>query len=368
MDATPVTWRVLIEAGWKGTPGLRVFCTGEALAADLAGELVERSPEVWNLYGPTETTIWSAIHRIRSGAPPILIGRPVANTEMYILDRRFQPVPTGVSGELYIGGHGLARGYLNRPDLTVEKFIEHPFQPGARVYRTGDLARYRSDGSIECQGRIDHQVKIRGFRIELGEIEAALKEHEAVKQAVVVAREDTPGDKRLVAYVAPSNEHTPDRAELRDRLRQRLPDYMVPAYYVILPEIPLSPNGKIDRRRLPPPDHEAVAEAAKEYVAPRTPVEESVHDIWVQLLRRDRIGVFDNFFDLGGHSLSAMQVVARIHRAFGVEVPLSRLFENPTIEGTALAVNEIRASACDEDDLARLLAEVEGSPEGDARG
>ena len=205
MQATPATWRLLLQAGWEGDRSLKIFCGGEALPRDLVGPLLERCKEFWNLYGPTETTIWSTVYQVKSKEDPILIGCPIANTQVYILDNSLQPVPIGVAGELHIGGDGLARGYLNRPELTAEKFIPHPFSadPKARVYKTGDLARYRSDGTIECLGRIDHQVKVRGYRIELGEIESPVKEAEGVGNCVVVLREDRPGDQRLVAYYVP---------------------------------------------------------------------------------------------------------------------------------------------------------------------
>ncbi len=251
LQATPATWRLLVETGWPGSPGLKMLCGGEPLPLVLAQQLLQRGGELWNMYGPTETTIWSTVCHITDQDATISIGRPIANTQTYILDRHLQPVPLGVIGSLYIGGDGLARGYLNRPDLTGEKFIPNPFQPDGRIYHTGDLARYLPDGSIECLGRDDSQVKIRGFRIELGEIEAVLRQHSAIQHAVVLAREDIPGEKKLVAYY--TSETSPTSRELSRYLREKLPTYMVPSAYVALETFPLTPNGKVDRRALPPP-------------------------------------------------------------------------------------------------------------------
>ncbi len=251
LQATPVTWGLLLVADWQGKRGLTAVCTGEAMPRELAAELRPRVGRLWNLYGPTETTIWSTGFLVEKGEEQILIGRPIANTQCYILDEQRQPVPIGVIGELYISGDGLARGYLNRPELTEEKFVPNPFVPEKRMYRTGDLARYRADGNIECLGRTDHQVKLRGFRIELGEIESALKQHTGIDQCVVIAREDEPGDKRLVAYVVSVDpDFVPGAAELREFLKQRLPEYMVPTVFSILDRFPLTPNGKIDHKAL----------------------------------------------------------------------------------------------------------------------
>ena len=290
------------------------------------------------------------------------IGRPIANTRIYILDRELQPVPVGVPGELHIGGDGLARGYLNRPDLTAEKFIADPFsgEPGARLYRTGDLARYRPDGNIEFLGRMDHQVKVRGFRIELGEIEAVLGQHPGLREAVVLAREDGPGDKRLVAYVvAHSGGASVAVSELRGFLGEKLPDYMIPSVFVFLDAMPLTPSGKVDRRGLPAPDA-ARPEGQEGYVAPRTPVEEALAGIWAEVLGLDRVGIHDNFFELGGHSLLATQVVSQARRLFQVELALRRLFEAPTVAGLVESLAQSLDKSANPADLVEVLADLEG--------
>ena len=330
MQATPVTWHLLLGAGWQGEPTLKVLCGGEALPPELARQLLPRAASLWNLYGPTETTIWSTACRVEPGDDEVTIGRPIANTHIYILDARLNPTPVGVPGELYIGGDGLARGYLNRPELTAERFIPHPFssEPGARLYKTGDLARYRPDGTIEHLGRLDFQVKIRGFRIELGEIESVLGQHPAVGQAVVMARQDTPGDKRLVAYVV--NRRPATTPELQQHVMQHLPMYMVPSAFVFMEALPLTPNNKVDRRRLPAPEQKSGSPQGT-FVAPRTPLEETIAGIWAQVLGLEQVGIHDNFFVLGGHSLLAMQVLSRLRAALQVEVPLHRFLEGPTV-------------------------------------
>ncbi|MFL6289704.1 MAG: amino acid adenylation domain-containing protein, partial [Thermoanaerobaculia bacterium] len=325
LQATPATWRLLIDSGWQSGEGLKALCGGEALPPSLASDLLARVGSLWNVYGPTETTVWSTVEEIHG---PVSIGRPIGNTEAYVLDGHGNPVPVGALGELVLGGAGVARGYLGRPDLTAEKFVPNPFSvPGSRMYRTGDLARWCPEGTLECLGRIDHQVKVRGFRIELGEIEAALGRHPDVTAAVVVVR-----DERLVAYVVGA-----DVSGLRSWLRQSLPEYMVPTAWVALEKLPLTPNGKVDRRALPAP-----AMAAASATAPRNPVEELLAEIWCELLGLDRVGIDDDFFDLGGHSLKATQLVARVRRAFGVDLPLRRLFEVPTVAGLGRVVERLR--------------------------
>lgn len=331
MQATPATWRLLLEAGWRTRGRLKILCGGEAVSRDLADQLLGRASSVWNMYGPTETTIWSAIHRIESGGV-LSIGRPIDNTQIYILDSRFKPVPLGVPGELYIGGAGLARGYKNRPELVAQQFIPNPFSedPGARLYRTGDLARYLVDGNIEFLGRIDHQVKIRGFRIELGEIETVLRQHPAIAHVVVVDKEFS-GDKRLIGYVAANGEEAPTEGELKDLLRRKVPEYMVPSAFVFLESLPLTPNGKLDRRALPAPDGRR-EETRNGLVAARDLVELELARIWGKVLNVASISMTDNFFDMGGHSLLAVRLFAQIEQKFSKKLPLATLFEAPTIE------------------------------------
>ncbi len=337
MQATPATWRLLIDSGWEGLAGLKVLCGGEALPRDLADAIQARGADLWNVYGPTETAIWSATGPVGEG--PVRIGSPIDNTRFYVVDPACQLVPVGVPGELWIAGDGVARGYFRRPDLTSEKFIANPFsgEPGTRLYRTGDLVRYREDGSIEFLGRIDHQVKVRGFRIELGEIEAALGRHPPVAQAVVGTRGEG-GDKQLVAWLVGREDLS--LSALRSFLHTVLPDYMVPAVFVVLDVLPLNPSGKVDRKALPAP--EAASATTGEHVAPRGPVEELVAQIWAEVLRAERVGATDNFFDLGGHSLLATQVVSRVRVALGIELPLQRLFEAPTVAGLARAIEAAR--------------------------
>jgi len=309
---------------------------GEAVEPKWIKEVLKKgSPQrLLHVYGPTENTTftsWYLVQDVPEEATTIPIGRPIANTEVYLLDTQLQPVPIGVSGEIYIGGDGLARGYLNRPDLTAEKFIANPFsnEPNSRLYKTGDLARYLPDGNIEYLGRIDNQVKIRGFRIELGEIEAILNQHPGVRETAVIARDFVAGDKQLVAYVVPQQEGTPTITDLRRFLKQKLPDYMVPSAFVVLEALPLTPNGKVDRRALPAPDLRP--ELEESFVAPRTPIEEMLASIWSNILLIDSVGVRDNFFTLGGHSLLATQVISRVRDTISIELPLRSLFEAPTI-------------------------------------
>ena len=314
LQATPVTWRMLLQAEWGRDRRLKIMVGGEALDRDLATALVKRGSQVWNLYGPTETTVWSTVWQVPDEFKTIAIGHPIANTRVYVLDQRLQPVPVGVPGELHIGGVSLARGYLGRPDLTNEKFISDPFsaEAGARMYKTGDLVRWLPDGNIEYLGRLDHQVKVRGFRIELGEIEAVLREHPAVRETVVVARKDASGEKSLVAYLVPHAMQQPTLGDLRAHVRQKLPNYMVPSAFVLLESLPITPNGKVDRRALPSPEERRL-QTAHEYEAPRTPLQRDLAAIWAEVLRLDRVGIHDNFFELGGHSLLA-NALGRGHR------------------------------------------------------
>ena len=337
MQATPATWAMLIEAGWLGNRNLRVLCGGEAIAPALAEELLIRAKEVWNVYGPTETTIWSSLDRIRTGHP-ITIGRPIANTQFYVVDRSRNPVPIGVPGELLVGGDGLARAYFRRPELTAEKFIANPFspEPGGRLYKTGDLVRRVPSGAIEILGRLDHQVKLRGFRIELGEIESVMTGFPGVREAVVLAREDVPGEKRLVAYF--SGEKDIAAGALRAHLERALPEYMVPAAYVSLGALPLTPNGKLDRRALPAPGDHAFGTRA--YEAPRGPVEIAIAAIWAEFLHLERVGRHDDFFSLGGHSLIALRVIGEINKALKARLNVPAFFQNPTVERLTKVVEQ----------------------------
>jgi amino acid adenylation domain-containing protein len=329
LQATPVTWRLLLEVGWPGDPGLQIVCGAEAMPRELAVKLTPIVRRLWNLYGPTETTIWSTGYLVRRVDEPVLIGRPVANTQCYILDGNLQPVPIGVVGELYIGGDGVARGYLDRPELTAERFVPDPFrgQAAARMYRTGDLARYLPDGNIECLGRTDHQVKIRGLRIELGEIEEALKQDPRIAQAVVVAREDDQDQKRLVGYIVPQGQDVPTRGQLRSSLIEQLPDYMVPSEFVVLAEIPLTPNGKIDRKALPAPSAASPQDPPLDpHATPETDAEKRIAAIFCEALGLPQVGKHEGFFDRGGHSLTAIRAMARINQQFGLSLPLRILF------------------------------------------
>lgn len=345
MQATPATWRMLLEAGWTGDKRLKILIGGEAVSQKLAGQLIERSGSVWNVYGPTETTIWSTLSQLHANST-VTIGRPIGNTEIFILDKKLQPVPIGVAGELHIGGDGLARGYLKRPELTAEKFIQHPLNsetlrpgPNARLYKTGDLVRYLPNGNIEFLGRIDHQVKIRGFRIELGEIEAVLRQHPAINETVVVAREDTPGDKRVVAYFVATANAAPTTAELRAFLREKLPEYMLPSVFVTLKSMPLTPNGKVNRQALPAPNQADLAPKA-EFAAARDDSEAKLVSIWESVLNVRPIGIRDNFFELGGHSLVAVRLMNRVEETFGKTLPIATLLQAPTIEQLATLVGK----------------------------
>ena len=334
LQATPATWRLLVEAGWRGNSGFRALCGGEPLPRDLADAILARVGKLWNLYGPTETTVWSTLDQVERDDAPISIGRPIANTAIHILDPAGEPVPIGIVGEIYIGGLGVAKGYHRRPALTAERFLPDRFsdRAGARLYRTGDLGRWGADGKLYHLGRLDHQVKIRGFRIELGEIEARLVEHPEVREAVVIAREDSPNDKRLLGYYV--SESDVGAESLRGHLTATLPDYMVPSAYMRLDSLPLTPNGKLDRSALPAPERLISDDAT--YLAPRTPTEEILAGIWTEVLGLERVGIDDNFFELGGHSLLAMQIVSRVRQALSIELPLSALFAAPTIASLAV--------------------------------
>ncbi|HEY3580423.1 MAG TPA: amino acid adenylation domain-containing protein, partial [Pyrinomonadaceae bacterium] len=340
-------------------PALRTLIAGgEAVSAELVVRL-SNGREFFNAYGPTETTIWSSVSRCRAGEGRPTIGKSLGNMQMFALDEKLEPVPVGVAGELYIGGVQLGRGYLNRPELTATRFVPHPFAttPGARLYRTGDLGRYRADGAIEYLGRIDHQVKVRGFRIELGEIEAALREQPIVRDVVVLVREDTKEDKRIVAYIVLSEEREAPADELRRAIQQKLPSFMIPSAFFVLEALPLSPNGKIDRKALPAPDH-ARPDIERPFVAPRTPIEEMIAGIWSQVLNLEQVGIHDNFFSLGGHSLLATQVAQRVRQTFNIELPLRLFFETPTVDALAAFVVSSQVGDADDATLSAALAEL----------
>ena len=364
-DCTPSQLRPLLAAGLLERPGLslrQVLVAGEPIDAETWG-ILARSEQIrfFNLYGPTECTVDAALCEIRPGLGRPVIGRPVANTQIHILDRYRQHVPVGVTGELWIGGEGVARGYWRRPELTAERFLPDPFRTveGSRLYRTGDLGRFLADGDIELVGRADQQIKFRGFRIELEEIGAVLAEHPAVESAVVLLREDA-SVKRLVAYAVPETGSLIRHDDLRAFAKQRLPEYMVPSAFVMLAALPLTSNGKVDRSALPPPDSADSGEPPG-FVAPRTPLEETLAGIWAGLLGVQRVGVHDNFFDLGGHSLLAVQVLSRVRDSVGVELPVRALFAGPSVAEMAVAVAQSQARRLRADELERLLSEVESA-------
>ncbi|MBB6112602.1 amino acid adenylation domain-containing protein [Mucilaginibacter lappiensis] len=333
MQATPATWQLLLDSGWKNNEQVVVLSGGEAIKDSLKEALTSLSNRVLNLFGPTETTIWSAVKELHAGEP-VLIGKPIHNTQLYIVDEQLRILPKGVKGELCISGDGLARGYLNRPELTVEKFVSSAFSK--RLYKTGDLARWLPDGNIEYLDRKDNQVKIRGYRVELMEIENVLQQCLLVSKNAVIAREDAHGIKRLIAYIVPSGNY--DREGISEYLKTKLPGYMVPALLVEITELPLTANGKTDRKRLPDPD--VMSLTINDYVAPRNNMETRLAKVWTQLLQVERVGVHDNFFELGGHSLLAMRVIAAIRKEMDIEAGLRDLFDHPNVEALALVLSK----------------------------
>lgn len=365
MQATPWSWRLLLEAGWQGSPGLKALCGGEALSRELANELLSRADEVWNLYGPTETTIWSSAWRVAEDSERMSIGRPLSNTRMFVLDGQLRPLPVGVPGDLYIGGAGLARGYWRSPELTAQSFVPDPFgaEAGGRLYRTGDRARWLADGRLECLGRLDQQVKLRGFRIELAEIETALRAHVNVGAAAVLALDSASDDRQLVAYVARHEAIEPNVSELRAYLKERLPSHMIPPTFVLLDELPVTPNGKLDRRELAEVYKRSV-KSWRTFIPPRTPTEAFIAQLWQEALGVEQISVHDNFFDLGGHSMLAMRVLAGIERRVGFRLnPREIIFQ--TLEQLAArcdepAEAEARASA-PRGPVSRLFEAVRGA-------
>ncbi|MDI9240387.1 amino acid adenylation domain-containing protein [Lysobacter sp. LF1] len=365
MQATPASWRLLLDADWKGDASFKILCGGEALPQDLAAQLLQRCGSLWNVYGPTETTVWSTCSRVvapANGAIDIHIGRPTDNTQVWILDPRGELCPLGVPGEIWIGGDGVTLGYLNRPELTSERFVEDPFStaPGALLYRTGDRGRWRAEGVLEHQGRLDFQVKVRGYRIELGEIEALLAAHPQVARAVVVAREDRPGDVRLVAYVVGDGASALEESALASYLKGSLPDYMIPQHILFLDAIPLLPNGKIDRKSLPAPD--LTVKLSGERVAPRNALERTIAEAMAQVLGVAEVGVDDDFFSLGGHSLLAAQLTSRINKELGIALSLRALFDGPTVAKLARMVQGIDGEAAPKREPIKPLADRTRGP------
>ena len=343
MQATPTTWRMLTEAGWEGAEGFKVLCGGESLPLALARNLLNGGNSVWNLYGPTETTVWSTACEVALNRGCISIGRPIDNTCLYILDANMEPVPIGIPGDIYIGGQGVARGYWKREELTAEKFVRDPYDEDcqARLFKTGDFGRFLADGHVECLGRIDQQLKIRGHRIEAGEIEVTLTTHPMVRQALVMGKElaDGTADMQLVAYLVVSQSAHFDQDELRNFLKRKLPDYMVPSVFIPLEALPIAPGGKINRSALPTPDPRGCY-PAKPFVAPRNRLELQLAQIWQLTLNLKPIGVKDSFFELGGHSLTTVKLVAQIRKHLAIDLPISAVFAAPTIEQLAVLVCE----------------------------
>lgn len=348
LQATPSTWRMLLDSGWSKTYGFKALCGGEALPKDLADKLLALCSSLWNVYGPTETTVWSTIKQITRDDQTITIGRPIDNTQIYILDEYLKPVPIGATGEIFIGGEGVARGYFNRADLTAERFLPNPFEKNStsKMYRTGDLGKFLENGEIQCLGRIDHQVKIRGHRIELGEIEYQLIKLEGVKEAVVIAIDDQTGSQKLAAYIVPvssdiiNKQEAEYKSKWREAIKENLPHYMIPSDWVILKEFPLTPNNKIDKKALPKPQPDFNSQGKKNSRLPATRNEKLVAKIWQQELGCKNVNLDDNFFDLGGHSLIAVKLMNHLEKEIGKRIPLTALFEGPTVEKLASLIDK----------------------------
>jgi amino acid adenylation domain-containing protein len=346
MQATPVTWRLLLEAGWSGDASFKALVGGEALPKDLAEQLIENEVQLWNMYGPTETTVWSTCARITDTSEGITIGTPIANTTIYILDEHKNLCPVGVPGEMYIGGDGVTLGYWTRLELTDDRYIADPFStdPGALMYGTGDKARWRNDGTLGHLGRLDDQVKVRGFRIELGDIETNILHHAAVQDAVVAAREVAPGDQRLIAYFVAENPPDGMINQLRELLVAALPEYMVPAHFVALDNLPRTNNGKLNRKALPEFD---LSQTGQHSIigSPQSKTEETLAGIWAEVLGVEQVGTKENFFVLGGHSLLAMQIGSRVRQAFSINVPMREFLSSPTVLDQAARIDEILAAS-----------------------
>ncbi|HKO80261.1 MAG TPA: amino acid adenylation domain-containing protein, partial [Chitinophagaceae bacterium] len=349
MQATPSTWRMLLDSGWNKPFDFTVLCGGEALPKDIADKLVGLCSSLWNMYGPTETTIWSTVKQITADSPSITIGRPIDNTQVYILDEYLKNVPAGATGEIFIAGDGVAKGYFHKPELTAERFLPNPFTTDSttKMYRTGDLGKFLENGEILCLGRIDQQVKVRGHRIELGEIEYSLGKLEGIKEAVVVATEDIPGNQKLAAYVIPEQQNKKinydskeQKLKWRDAIKEVLPHYMVPNDWIILTEFPLTPNNKIDKKALPKPPSEINGYSKKSARLPVTQNEKLIAKIWEEELGRKNVTLDDDFFDLGGHSLIAVKMMNHLEKETGKRIPLTALFEGPTVEKLASLIEK----------------------------
>jgi amino acid adenylation domain-containing protein len=350
MQATPAGWRLLLEAGFRAQPKFKMLCGGEALPRDLANRLLAGSGELWNMYGPTETTIWSSCTRVTAGNDPITVGGPIGNTQFYILDHHDQPVPIGVPGQLHIGGDGVARGYYKRAALTADKFLQNPFGPG-RMYRSGDLARWLPDGGLQVLGRIDHQVKLRGFRIELGEIESVLTRKAQLSAAAVILREDVPGTPRIVAYYVEQGENKRSPESFRELLAEEMPEYMIPSAWVRLDALPLSPNGKLDRAALPRPDSTQME--AVEFVAPTTATEAALTKIFEEVLNLERMGVTADLLKLGADSIQLFQITARANRG-GIKITAKQLLQYRNARALAAVADSSAGETVAEDKGAAL--------------
>jgi len=364
MTLPPSVLRVLPETQ---LPEMQtVIAAGEACTPELVAKWAP-GRKFFNAYGPTETTVCATMYLCDEKDPlPPPIGRPIANTKVYILDSNRQPVPIGVPGELHISGVSLARGYWNRPDVTDENFIDNPFLPGTKLYKTGDLVKYRYDGNIDFLGRIDQQVKVRGFRIELGEIENVINNHPEIRESVVIAQDGDHQEKRLVGYIVPEASQAISINELKLYMRQTLPEYMIPSLFVVMDAFPLSPSGKVDRHALPAPEGTMLVDT--EYVPPRNEQEEIMVKICAELLRLERVGVYDNFFDLGGHSLLATQFIARLRDIFSIEIPLRSLFENPTVDRLSVFITQLKQeNETESEKISRLMKKIDQLSEEEIR-